>query len=80
MPIDKVDVKIVSFKKNSAREIVKEAKKYREFTSDSVWALFDKDGYTEHPTAFDIARKSNVNIGYYCILKKQVNHIKNMMI
>lgn len=47
-PDNRIEVRVVDTKKNTARELVREAKKLKETKRDQVWAVFDKDGYTLH--------------------------------
>lgn len=64
-------LRVVDTEKNSARELVKEAKKIKKridfAEGDIVWVVFDKDGYTEHAKAFDEARRNNVEIAFSSI-------------
>lgn len=66
-PDNRMDVRVVDTKKNTARELVREAKKLKETDRDRVWAVFDKDGYTLHPQAFDQARANDINIAFSSI-------------
>jgi len=52
---------------NEAKSLVEDAPK------DEVWAVFDKDGYTKHTEAFDMARKQKprVNIAFSSISFEQ---------
>ena len=34
---------------------------------DEVWVVFDKDGYTKHKEAFELAKENNVNIAFSSI-------------
>lgn len=63
----KVDVRVIDTRKNTGRELVKEAKKSREFPHDIVWVVYDKDGYTKHPETFEMARQGNVRIAFSSI-------------
>jgi hypothetical protein len=60
-------VTIVDTKKNTAKELVKEAANLRELDKDELWVVFDKDGYTKHPEAFSSAKSKNVNIAFSSI-------------
>ncbi len=63
----KVEVAVIDSKKNTGRELVKEAKKHKEFPEDSLWVVYDKDGYTLHAETFITARDNNINIGFSSI-------------
>lgn len=60
-------VEIVKVRKNTAKELITEAKDLREIPEDEVWAVFDKDGYTKHGEAFDLALGKKVNIAFSSI-------------
>jgi hypothetical protein len=62
-----MEVRVVDTKKNTARELVREAKKLKETDRDRVWAVFDKDGYTLHAQAFCQARANDINIAFSSI-------------
>lgn len=66
-PDNRMEVAVVDTKKNTARELVREAKKLKGTDRDQVWAVFDKDGYTLHPQAFDQARANNIRIAFSSI-------------
>lgn len=66
-PDNRIQVSVIDTKKNTARELVREAKKLKETERDQVWAVFDKDGYTLHPQAFDQARANNIKIAFSSI-------------
>jgi hypothetical protein len=66
-PDNRIQVMVVDTKKNTARELVREAKKLKETERDQVWAVFDKDGYTLHPQAFDQARANEINVAFSSI-------------
>jgi len=64
---------IHDIKKNTAKELVheairliKEAKKEHD-PFNSAWVVFDKDGYTKHPEAFDTAYSNKVRIAFSSI-------------
>jgi len=67
LPDKKVEVKVIDTPKNTGRELVREAKKHREFPHDTVWVVYDKNGYTKHPETFDAARQNNIKIGFSSI-------------
>jgi lipopolysaccharide export LptBFGC system permease protein LptF len=60
-------IKIIDTKKNTAKELIREALKSKELKNDELWVVFDKDGYTKHPEAFDHARAKNVHIAFSSI-------------
>ena len=62
-----VEVKVVDTKKNTCKELVKEAKGVREAKSDEVWVVIDKDGYTKHPQSFDMAAANKIKIAFSSI-------------
>ncbi len=62
-----VRVEVIDVKENTAKELAKIASGLREIPQDEVWAVFDKDGYTKHHEAFDIAKSNNVNIAFSSI-------------
>lgn len=64
---DKVEVKVIDTIQNTGKELVNTAKNSREFPHDTVWVVYDKDGYTKHPETFDAARRSNIMIGFSSI-------------
>jgi len=66
-PNNRIEVKVIDTKKNTAKELVQEAKKHREFNGDELWVVFDKDGYTKHAEAFDCARANNIKIAFSSI-------------
>ncbi len=58
-------IEIPETKINTAKELVKLAKaKKKEFPFDTCWVVFDKDGYTKHPQAFNQAKDNNINIAF----------------
>lgn len=64
---NKVDVRVIDTRKNTGKELVREAKNSREFSHDIAWVVYDKDGYTRHPETFETARQCNVKIGFSSI-------------
>jgi hypothetical protein len=66
-PDNRIEVKVVDTRKNTGRELVREAKRLRETPRDEVWVVYDKDGYTLHPQTFDEAHASNVRIAFSSI-------------
>jgi len=62
-----VEITVVDTEKNTAVELVEVASKMPEFLDDELWAVFDKDGYTKHETAFALAKEKNVNIAFSSI-------------
>lgn len=62
-----VEVQVIDTEKNTAKELIDEAKELKELDKDESWAVFDKDGYTKHPEAFENARNSNVRIAFSAI-------------
>ena len=62
-----VEIKVVDTKINTPKELVAVAKSLKEVKQDEAWAVFDKDGYTKHPEAFEHARQSDVNIAFSLI-------------
>ena len=66
-PDNRIEVRVVDTNKNTARELVRAAKKLKETNRDQVWAVFDKDGYTLHSQAFDQARANGIHIAFSSI-------------
>ena len=66
-PDNRIEVKVVDTKKNTARELVQEAYRYREYKDDELWVVFDKDGYTLHKEAFALAQRFNICIAFSSI-------------
>jgi hypothetical protein len=66
-PDNRIEVKVVNTKYTAARELVKAAQKFREYKNDNLWVVFDKDGYTLHKEAFDLASKYDVHIAFSSI-------------
>lgn len=64
---NKVKVELVDSGKNTGKELVKEAKKRREFPDDELWVVYDKDGYLKHAETFNIARDNNIKIAFSAI-------------
>ncbi|PJZ28315.1 RloB family protein [Leptospira kmetyi] len=64
---NRASVIVVDSKKNTGKELVKEAKKVRQFKVDKVWIVYDKDGYTMHAQTFNEAEASGVNIAFSSI-------------
>ena len=62
-----VEIILIDTNKNTCRELVKEGKKVRESKRDDVWVVVDKDGYTKHPEAFDMAVANKINIAFSSI-------------
>lgn len=62
-----VNVEVIDTKKNTGKELVREAEKLKEFDEDEVWVVYDKDGYTQHPATFEMARTKGVNIAFSAI-------------
>jgi len=48
-------------------KLAKRAKAKEEIKYDEVWAVFDKDGYTQHEKAFDDAQKHGIKLGFSSI-------------
>lgn len=69
LPINIVDIRVVPTTKNTGKELVKIAREYKrkEYKNDSLWVVYDKDGYTKHPQTFDIARSNGINIVFSSI-------------
>jgi hypothetical protein len=65
---EKVEVKVVETKKNTGRELVREAKKLiRPFPVDSAWVVYDKNGYTKHAETFSEAKDNGIKIAFSSI-------------
>ena len=64
---EKVEVKVIDTRKNTGKELVKEAKKIKEFSMDEAWVVYDMNGYTKHPETFSIAKNSKINIAFSAI-------------
>lgn len=62
-----ITLKVVTTKRNTARELVEEAIKSRELPKDEAWAVFDKNGYTKHAEAFNKARSNDIKIAFSSI-------------
>ena len=62
-----VDIRIIDSKKNTAKEMIEFARNLREFKGDDVWVVFDRDGYTKHPLAFQLAHEYNIHIAFSSI-------------
>lgn len=67
LPKHKVEVILVPIKKNTGRELVKEAIKLKQIHSDIAWVAYDKDGYTKHPETFALADQKKINIAFSSI-------------
>jgi len=63
----KVEVQVIDTRKNTGKELVKEAKKVREFECDEACVVYDKDGYTKHPETFDMAKNNKIKIAFSSI-------------
>lgn len=64
---EKVVVAVKDTRKNTGKELVKEAKKLKEFPHDELWVVYDMDGYTKHPETFSNAKDSGVEIAFSAI-------------
>jgi len=64
---EKVQVEVIDTKKNTGKELVKEAIKNKKFPEDIAWVVYDKDGYTKHNETFELARAKNIKIGFSSI-------------
>jgi len=66
-------IEIYDSQKNTARELVAEAKYLKSQAIreknpyDDIWIVVDKDGYTKHPQAFDQAKANKINISFSSI-------------
>ncbi|MCK5683300.1 RloB domain-containing protein [bacterium] len=60
-------IEIVDTKINSAKELIDLGLLQKELENDEVWAVFDKDGYTQHAVAFAKAKAKGVNIAFSSI-------------
>lgn len=69
LPMNLVDIRVIATSKNTGKELVRLAKSFRkkEYKNDSLWVVYDKDGYSKHPQTFDEARTSNINIVFSSI-------------
>lgn len=63
----RVEVKIIDVKINTAKELIGFLKNLRESPSDELWAVFDRDGYTKHPEAFNKAKDNEIRIAFSSI-------------
>lgn len=63
----RVLVRVVDTAKNTGKELVKEAKKLREFADDILWIVYDQDGYTKHPETFDSAKSNHINVAFSAV-------------
>lgn len=66
-PNNRIEVRVIDTRKNTARELVQEAHRYREYKDDELWVVFDKDGYTLHREAFALAEKYKIHIAFSSI-------------
>lgn len=62
-----LDIKVLETSKNTGKEIVGFLKESRKSLNDELWAVFDKDGYTKHPDAFNMAKANNIRIAFSSI-------------
>ena len=62
-----LDVRVFETSKNTARELIFFLKESRKSLNDELWAVFDKDGYTRHPDAFNMAKANNIRIAFSSI-------------
>lgn len=62
-----VDVKVFPTKINTGKELVDFLKNLRENPKDKLWAVFDRDGYTKHPEAFNKAEANKIRIAFSSI-------------
>ncbi len=65
-----VDIQVINTKKNTAKELVLKAKEYKKTSpskKDIYWVVFDKDGYTKHREAFELANRDGINIAFSSI-------------
>lgn len=63
----RVEVKVIDVRMNTAKELIMFLRNMREEPSDELWAVFDKDGYTRHPDAFNMAKANNIRIAFSSI-------------
>lgn len=61
-----IEIHIHETETTHAKGLVEEASLYVG-NYNEVWAVFDKDGYTKHQEAFDLASNNNVNIAFSSI-------------
>jgi hypothetical protein len=66
-----VRIEVANTKKNTAKELVDEAirlmnkaKSEDKNPYNEVWVVFDRDGYTKHPEAFNRANSKNIKIAF----------------
>jgi hypothetical protein len=64
---NRIDIKVIDTRYNTGRELVKEALNYKEISTDILWIVYDKDGYTKHHEAFIKARDNGVKIAFSSI-------------
>jgi len=64
---ERILVRVIDTKKNTGKELVREAKKCKEFDDDILWIVYDKNGYTRHSETFDMAKNNNINIAFSSI-------------
>src|SRR5574343_1544885 len=57
-----VEIEVVNSGKNTAVQLIEVAQSLKEFAEDDAWAVFDKDGYTMHPLAFELAEQYDIRI------------------
>lgn len=63
----KIEVRLIDTKKNTGKELVKEAKNAKELPIDKAWIVYDKDGYTKHAETFDMAKANGIKIAFSSI-------------
>ncbi len=64
---EKIKVSVKDTKKNTGKELVKEAKKIKEYDIDEAWVVYDRDGYTQHTDTFSSAKNSDIRIAFSSI-------------
>lgn len=64
-----VEIIVKDTKYNTGKELVKAAKRQLKKSpkNDIAWIIYDKDGYTEHPATFDMAKANKIRIGFSSI-------------
>jgi hypothetical protein len=62
-----VDVRVIETGKNTGKELIGFLKEIRQASSDELWAVFDRNGYTKHPEAFNKAKANKIRIAFSSI-------------
>ncbi|MGE4539287.1 MAG: RloB family protein [Desulfovibrio sp.] len=71
--LSSIDIIVSDTKPNTAKELVNLAIKLKKEASKQdnplfeIWVIIDKDGYTKHAEAFDLALKNTINIAFSSI-------------